>query len=104
MVDDDDHHSVDERDEVVVVVVVVDGVDESPSPLGLGVGMEGRLFSERTRLIVRRRGYFPPSQSPRKSSVSMDQIIAPPRSMAEAKRVLMAIESTSSYPTHWRSL
>lgn len=40
----DDHHSVDEREEEVVVEVV-DGVDESPSPLGLGVGMAGLLFS-----------------------------------------------------------
>lgn len=69
---------------------------------GAGVGFS-ELPSAKTRLIVFSKGNFCPWHSPRKSSVSIDQIIAPPRFMAFANLVLMAILSMSSYPTHCRS-
>lgn len=89
-------------DTVVIGLEFVVGV----TVLSVNTGVDGLVTGDvvvgistpplSTVLIVVKRGYFPLWQRPWKSSVSIDQIIAPPSCSSIANFTLNAILSTSS--------
>lgn len=91
---------------VVVVVVVVEIVVlgevgrvvllPGAEPPGLGSGSAGMLSDCKTFLMAFSSGYLPLPQRPRKSSVSTDHTMPPPRPMALAYCALIVILSMLS--------
>lgn len=82
----------------VVLSVLVDFGDDDSIVLVTGVESVVVVGNSpfRTLLIVFNSGYFPCWQTPRKSSVSIDQIITPPICSSTACFTLSATLSTSS--------
>lgn len=85
---------VDVEVELDVLSLVVRSVIGGVAGAGSVVVVGTRPF--RTILIVFNSGYFPCWQTPRKSSVSIDQIITPPSCSSTAYFALSSTLSTSS--------
>ena len=68
------------------------------------VGAVGKCPSNKTSRMVAMIPNFFPVQNPWKSSVSMDQTIAPPSPKSFRYWVLVATLCSSSYPNHLRLL